>query len=384
MRFQPFRVVAIALLLLITILLYQRYEELEVRDPSFVMEATTRDLSQENQKPYFESTIIPQPAYLPAAHSSSFATLPNGDLTAFWFAGTKEGAPDVKIWHSIYHDHSWSIATPLVDPRMISEANHRYVVKVGNPVIYRAHNGELHLFVVSVSVGGWSGSNLNHLVSDDNGKTWSKPERIVISPFFNISTLVRTSAISLSNGGFYLPVYHEFIRKYPELLLFDSNGKFVEQIRISSKNHMLQPSVVPISGNEAWAYFRNGGYGSGNQHNLFMSRTHDGGRTWDKPIPTNLMNHDSSIVAENLNDGRYMMIYNQGDRRNQLWIAISNDGINWKPVYQLENHDNEEFSYPSVEVNNDTIDIMYTNNRKNIKHVRFNREWLNEVIANAK
>lgn len=380
MRFQPFRVISIVILLLITLMLYQKSETLSVHNSNFRVEASVRNLMMEDKKPFFESQIIPQPAYLPAAHSSSFVMLPNESLMAFWFAGTKEGRPDVKIWHSLYEDGKWSMATSLVDPKMISEANHRYVVKVGNPVIYKAQNGELHLFVVSVSVGGWSGSTLNHLTSEDNGKTWSKPERIVISPFFNISTLVRTSAVSLNDGGFYLPVYHEFIRKYPELLRFDANGKFIEQIRITSKNNMLQPSIMPISSDSAYAYFRNSSTDLSSK-TLFASETEDGGHNWSQPISTNLTNHDSSIVAVNLNDGRFMMVYNQ-ENRSHLWLAISYNGIDWKPVYQLENADGEEFSYPDVQVNGDTIDIMYTNNRQNIKHVRFNREWLNGVIAN--
>lgn len=379
-NFQLCRVIAVVLLLLVTVLLYQENESTYDYRASFRLEASTRDLALRSQKPFFESQIIPQPAYLPAAHSSSFVMLPNKSLLAFWFSGTREGSPDVKIWSSTYQDGTWKMASSLVDPQMISKANHRYVVKVGNPVIYLARNGELHLFVVSVSVGGWSGSNLNHLISTDRGKTWSKPERIVISPFFNISTLVRTSAVSLTDGGFYLPVYHEFIRKYPELLRFDANGKFIEQIRISNKNRMLQPSIMPINSDTAYAYFRNSSLDD-SPKNIFMSETTDGGRHWSALKATNLTNHDASVVAANLNDGRYIMVYNE-KTRGHLWLAISSDGMNWKPFYQLENVEGDEFSYPDVQVNGDIVDIMYTNNRKNIKHVRFNREWLNGKIRN--
>ena len=273
------------------------------------------------------------------------------------------------------------MATALVNPQMIARANHRYVVKVGNPVIYRATNGILHLFVVSVSIGGWSGSTLNHLVSLDNGQSWSVPERIVISPFFNISTLVRTNAVTLADGGFYLPVYHEFIRKYPELLRFDSSGKFIEQTRITAKNRMLQPSVVPLSDTEALAFFRNSQL-IAESRIMYASTTSDGGNKWSEPRETNLTNPDSSLEAVNLGNNTLLMVYNPVDR-GHLWLAISHDGFKWQPIYQLESHDGEEFSYPSIHVNGENIDILYTNNRKNIKHVRFNRVWLNKVIHNA-
>lgn len=382
MKPKLFKLIAIFSLLLVSILLSKEYVSQHASDPSFRIETSIYKMQNDNENLFFESQIIPQPSYLPAAHSSSFTVLPNGDLLAFWFAGTKEGRPDVKIWTSTYHAGVWSMATPLVDPQMISNANHRYVVKVGNPVIYQAVDGNLHLFVVSVSIGGWSGSTLNHLISEDKGKTWSKPERIVISPFLNISTLVRTSAVTLNDGSFYLPVYHEFIRKYPELLHFDASGKFIEQIRITSKNYMLQPSIMPINSNEAFAYFRNSATKNTN-HTLYYSKTNDGGKTWDTPQATNLTNHDASIASINLHDGRYLMVYNQVSREH-LWLAVSHDGINWTPIYHLEDVASDEFSYPDIHATGDNIDIMYTNNRKNIKHVRFNREWLDKVIANAR
>lgn len=376
------KVVGIIALFLVGFLLYQKRQHDMIAKPRFIIESTSPVRSMSSRALLFESAIIPQPLYLPAAHSSSFTMLANDDLLAFWFAGTKEGQPDVKIWHSTYHNGKWDMATSLVDPQMIAKANHRYVIKVGNPVIYRAANGVLHLFVVSVSIGGWSGSALNHLQSQDNGLHWTSPERIVISPFFNISTLVRTSAVGLSDGGFYLPVYHEFIRKYPELLRFDADGNFIQQIRITNKNKMLQPSLVPVGSLNAWTFFRNSANDSESRV-LYTSQTTDGGMHWSDPEPTNLTNPDASIAAVSLNDGRMLMVYNDISRAH-LWLAISYNGTEWHPIYQLEDKPGEEFSYPSIQVNGNLIDILYTNNRQNIKHVRFNRNWLNEEINHAK
>jgi predicted neuraminidase len=47
------------------------------------------------------------------------------------------------------------------------------------------------MHVVSVSYGGWSGSAINQLVSDDGGHTWPGARRLILSPLFNLSTLVR-------------------------------------------------------------------------------------------------------------------------------------------------------------------------------------------------
>ena len=104
---------------------------------------------------------------------------------------------------------------------------------------------------------------------------------------------------------------------------------------------------------------------------------------WSDPEPTNLTNPDASIAAVSLNDGRMLMVYNDISRAH-LWLAISYNGTEWHPIYQLEDKPGEEFSYPSIQVNGNLIDILYTNNRQNIKHVRFNRNWLNEEINHAK
>lgn len=376
---QTLKILAISALFITLWGLYKQYLLSDNDSYSFKISTLNSTQSFENQTVSFESFIIPQGRNVPAAHSSSFTNLPNGDIIAFWFAGTKEGNPDVRIWSSTFHNHQWGTPRPIVDSKMVSTSNHRYVVKIGNPVVYRADNGILHLFVVSVSVGGWSGSTLNHLKSYDNGKTWSSPVRIVNSPFFNISTLVRTSAIALTDGSFYLPVYHELMRKYPEILLFDKDGNFVKQIRISGDNHLLQPTILAINPQKAYAYFRNG---SSSPHAIMTSITNDAGKTWSKILPTNLTNQDSSIAVTNLNDGRYLMVYNQSGR-SQLDLAISTDAINWKPFYKLENTPNKEFSYPALHVYNDDIHIMYTDDRKHIKHVLFNREWINQVTKNV-
>jgi predicted neuraminidase len=54
-----------------------------------------------------------------------------------------------------------------------------------------------------------------------------------------------------------------------------------------------------------------------------------------------------------------------------LNIAVSDDGINWKPAVLLENDLNDtEYSYPAVIQSKDNrIHITYTWNRKLIKHV---------------
>ena len=105
--------------------------------------------------PYFAGEFIPQPEYLKFSHSSTLIKLANGDLLALWFAGSKEGQPDVKIWQSRFANGQWEMAHAVMSNYSLMNDSNRYISKLGNPVVYRSVNGDLHLFVISVSIGGW-------------------------------------------------------------------------------------------------------------------------------------------------------------------------------------------------------------------------------------
>lgn len=117
-----------------------------------VLQDNTSD--SRTQKPFFQSSLIPQPDYLLAVHSASLEVLPDGSLIAVWFAGSHEGRPDVKIFQSYFKDGRWTLARAILSRDELSKDTHFFVKKLGNPVIYRALDNKLHLFVVSVSVGG--------------------------------------------------------------------------------------------------------------------------------------------------------------------------------------------------------------------------------------
>ncbi|MBY0379256.1 MAG: exo-alpha-sialidase [Burkholderiales bacterium] len=323
----------------------------------------------------FESTLIPQPKYLLASHSSTLEVLPDSSLIALWFAGSGEGKPDVNIWQSFYRDGKWTEAVAVITRKSIENNTRMFIKKVGNPVVYRGLNNVLHLFVVSVGVGGWSGSSINHLISYDNGARWGLARKLILSPVFNISTLIRTAGITLSDGGFYLPVYFEAGSTYSELLYFTQDGNLVKQLRLNYANHLIQPSMVAISEESAFIYFRNH---TVNNSTLLMQNTVNGGKTWSEVKPTNLSNQDSSIATANLGDGRVLMVHNQGNGRGKLILSVSDNGVQWRTLYILESgRNNSEFSYPSIQVHGNIVDVLYTWQRKAIKHVRFDLAWLN-------
>ena len=56
--------------------------------------------------------------------------------------------------------------------------------------------------------------------------------------------------------------------------------------------------------------------------------------------------------------------------RNKLDVYYSEDGKNWKDIFQLEDHEEGEFSYPDIlQTRDGLVHISYTYNRIKIKHV---------------
>ncbi|GAB4359460.1 MAG: exo-alpha-sialidase [Methylohalobius sp. ZOD2] len=102
--------------------------------------------------------------------------------------------------------------------------------------------------------------------------------------------------------------------------------------------------------------------------------SHDGGRTWGRMSATSLPNPNSGIDAIKLADGRRLLIYNPtARRRNRLALALSSDGIDWRPAVTLEDS-RGEYSYPTmIQTRNGLVHMTYTWKRKRIKHVVINR-----------
>jgi predicted neuraminidase len=322
----------------------------------------------------FATTLLPAPTR--SVHSSSIIDTGNGDRLLFWFGGSREGATDVAIWQSRWHNGQWSAARAIMTPELAGAAEWRYIKKVGNPLAVKLANGDIQLFFVTVSLGGWAASSLNVTRSADGGQTWLPARKVGTSPFLNISTLARTKATPLADGGFYLPVYHEFARKFPELLRFDAEGQLVNKTRMSAQHQLLQPAMVQIGPDHLLSFLRDG-------RGQFIHRqeSRDAGVSWSDPEKIALINRDTSAAVTRLNDGRLLVIANDGEKmREQLALLVSRDGRSWEHKGWLEHRpgSGEEYSYPAVFVAGDTVDVTYTWQRKNIKHVRFNLAWLDD------
>ena len=244
-------------------------------------------------RPRFDAGFISSAAGQ-AVHAASLVELGDGGLRAVWFSGSREGAGDVVIKTSVMDAASlrWSEETTLFDLQRIQQDLWRYVRKLGNPVIARAPDGSLWLWMVNVSLGGWAGSSITWARSTDDGVHWSVPHRLVTSPFLNISTLVKGTPFFYQDGQIGLPVYHEFLTKFAEVLRIDPDGHVVDKYRVPASHNSLQPVVLPTTPQRAQMYLR-----SGDRIAVMRSDTSDAGKTWSPAQATRWPNPDSALAG---------------------------------------------------------------------------------------
>ena len=103
-----------------------------------------------------------------AAHASNLLAMPTGNsaaLTAFWFAGDRESAPNVQIAASQWDRASqqWTPARFVVNRHAVGQELGYGLRRLGNPVAWLDGAGRMHLFVVATGWGGWAASRVLQL-----------------------------------------------------------------------------------------------------------------------------------------------------------------------------------------------------------------------------
>ena len=385
------------------------------------------------ETPRFESRFLTTRPGL-HVHAACLVELADGRVRAFWYSGSREGAPDVEIHTAVFDPDrgEWGEEKTVATAGGTQRSIWRYVRKVGNPASIRTPDGTLWLFYVTVSIGGWGGSAINAVASRDGGETWGPARRLVSSPFLNLSTMVRGEPVQYADGTIGLPVYQNLLGSFGELLRVDGSGAVIDRQRVSDAGSCLQPIVLVRSPTEALALLRNAG--PEQPRRVIGTSTRDAGRSWAPPVRLPLLNPDAALSGVVLPDGRILVALNDVDvERDALSLVVSSDGgVTWRTARQLEGQvaarelpvddarydrtvealaratdarvsdarpwvDSSrrfmcweprchfEFSYPFVvQTRRGELHLVYTWNRAFIKHVRFNLAWLDHDLSDAR
>lgn len=336
-----------------------------------------------NDRPVYETSFASS-GVTSEVHSAGVIELRNGDIRAVWYGGTREGHADVAIYTNLWDASSgkWGQEQVAIDLATTRTGAKRYARKIGNPVITRGTNNAIWMFYVS-AVGGWATSSINLVISRDEGKSWDTPKRLITSPTLNLSTLVKGNPIHFTDGSIGLPVYHEFLAKFGELLRLDKDGNVIDKARLAWGNDSLQPVIIPYSEREAISILR---YAGDPPNRILAQYSDNAGLDWTAPFKTRLPNPNSAIAGIGINGGKRMLLVFNDDpeERDKLSLAITDDhGSTWKLIHVFELWNDEwegkhqGYAYPSlIQASNGDFHLVYSWNVQKIKHVRFNRAWL--------
>jgi len=353
-------------------------------------------------------------AYIPSLgdedHAPNLTVLPSGDLLCVWFAGSAEGAGDVRIGLARLP----AGAGAWEEPRFVTTSLDR---SEQNPSLFLTPAGDLWLLYTSQQTRGMSRaewdagdfeglypmqwtSQIRRRISLDEGRTWGDEEIFVEQP----GSFCRHPPKVLTDGRWLFAMYysleaggrhgndHSVVR-----LSEDQGATWIEHPVPNSKGR-VHPSIVE-TGDGFAAFFR-----SRAADRIYVSRSADG-VAWSEPERTVLPNNNASIQAATLPSGAIAIVFNHFSvnddpdtpvwpkRRYPLTLALSDDGgRTWPYMRHVDPGDgffgseneplNRVCAYPSVVAgDDDAVHIAYSyRGRQCIKYVRVTEAWVRSEV----
>lgn len=312
-----------------------------------------------------EEFLFEEGKFFAQCHASTMEETKDGILLSSWFGGTHEGNKDVVIWGSSYDGEKWSVPVVWADGVMDNGVQY----PCWNPVLFRAKGSStIHLYYkVGNNPREWWGM---FKTSNDGGKSWSKAKKLpkqILGP-------IKNRPLQLENGTVLSPssieVSEERWIAHIEISRKKQKKWRVSPIDNTSAYNVIQPSILIHNDGKLQVLCRS------KEGFVMTAWSSDKGKTWSSLTKTSLVNPNSAIDAIRVQEN-FFMVYNPDvpgkdwwEGRTKLRLAYSTNGIDWIDVLSLENQQTGEYSYPTIFLDSQNfIHVLYTYNRKNIKHL---------------
>jgi predicted neuraminidase len=248
------------------------------------------------------------------------------------------------------------------------------MVAMGNPVIWQAPDHRVWLFFVVRPGATWSTSRIGAKISTDQGHTWSDTFMVT----YEAGTMVRSRPITLSDGHYLLPIYHE-TGANPDWTAPDTGSIFLRfnpttrewshSNKVLSRLGNLQAAVVELDPGHLLALCRRGGdYEPGNDGYVVRTESTDGGKTWRPGVETEFPNPNASVELIKLRSGTLLFIYNHSmNERTPLRAVASTDGgRTWPRQLDLADGDGS-FSYATaIQTADGRIHVTFTSDGRTV------------------
>lgn len=353
-------------------------------------------------------------------HASSIVETPDGDLLAAWFHGSGErGADDVQVQGARLRkgDSQWSPVFIMADTPGFPDCN---------PVLFIDAKERLWLFWIAVLANEWENSLLKYKRADnfsaDGAPEWNWQDVIILKPGDSFSDELKEAfKVVLPDEG----MWGGYAPPYSQMLIEAGKDKLKRQMGWMTRNQPLtldsgrillplyndgfnisimaysddlgdnwhagapivglgpiQPTLVRKNDGTLLAYFRDSG---GEPQRIQQAHSKDDGIHWSLTSDTDLPNPSSSMELQKLDDGRWILIFNDTeDGRHRLAVALSKDeGKSWPDKRYLEQTESKQdgsFGYPSIiQAKDGTIHATYSYKTKEgatIKHAAFSPDWI--------
>lgn len=322
-------------------------------------------------------------------HMPSLTLADNGNLIAVWNGGFLQwnGDPmgrDAKDWVSILEPGASEWSNPDAVGCDIRYCCH-------DPVFIKNKHGEIILLFAKfldteVNFTTWCNGRdeLWTRKTKDGGRTWepAKPAGIKSGHASNDSVLMDDGTIVLAStsselkdkyfGAVRIYISHddgETWEKGP-ILSADDGNLIREPALCLRKDGVIRMFTRTCPGTTGW--------GTGIKSLVsYTAESRDGGKTWTKPVPTDIVNNESKIDVISWDDDTIFMAYNDTPiadwhERSPLTLAYSKDeGKTWKNLIELACAPGNKCQPAMCKDKEGKLHVIYMNRHTAIEHLVF-------------